>query len=225
MSARFRGNHPAEASVAGGMLGRRVVALACGASLAMGGCGLDHWSQADERSPTTSSPPSNVTDGYDQYGGVCPARSPLYGAMRAPGEACATATDCAPSCCPCTTSPRSWLASSCIAGRCAAPSDACQRTAYTAPWCAVGVPRPPAGTCGGNAFASPTCDGCFHMKCCADGDACPASGSCGALGRCQSKCADQACMDACAAAYPGSGYALDRLYRCLEVQCSAECSS
>ncbi len=225
------------------MEGSRVVAFAFASALASAlaatlvlgaaGCTLDlhHKPQQVEGgvpvgSPTSSPSPSPMTnsDGYDQYNGTCPARSTLYGAMHGIGEACATATDCAPSCCPCGTNAKSWLASSCVEGRCVAPTTACQRTAYARPWCAVGViPPPPSATCGGNAYASPSCDTCFRSKCCADGAACAATSSCGLLRQCESGCADETCMNACASAYPGGTYPLYRLERCLEVQCSVEC--
>jgi hypothetical protein len=207
------------------MIARRGVALSLGVVAMVIGCNLDHLPQGNDASPSSPAPVPTANDAYDQYGGSCPARSPLYGAMRGVGEPCATASDCAPACCPCATTPRSWLASSCIAGKCAAPADACQRTAYAAPWCSIGAPRPPTGACGGNSFSSPSCDACFRSRCCADGDACAVSGSCGALGRCESGCTDQACVDACAEAYPAGVYPLSRLYRCLEVQCPTECSS
>ena len=86
------------------------VALALAVALAVGGCG-------------SGSPAADAT--AEQYGGMCPSPSRNLVGTTAAGGACASAQECAPTCCTCAMGGKSFLAASCAGNACAKPADAC----------------------------------------------------------------------------------------------------
>ena len=118
----------------------------------------------------------------------------------------------------------SWLAASCVAGKCADSVTSCGRTRSR--YCAGGaviVTPSPAAQCG-NRTGTSTCDVCINTNCCAARLACDAKQSCRALASCDATCgANTDCRQRCYSTYSSGTADLNTLNGCVAPACGAGC--
>ncbi|MDB4946953.1 MAG: hypothetical protein JWP97_6487 [Labilithrix sp.] len=208
-----------------------IAAAACAVAL-VAGCTLhpgEAWNRTDgEAGPAgAGSAVDTGADATDQSPeGLCPATSPLLAGRAAAGEVCSVAADCVSTCCDCGTGSQSWLAASCVAGRCEDSLTSCSRT--NARYCTGGgggviVVAPPGGQCGGGA-ATTGCEACVSTSCCAESLACSQDPACAALEVCDGSCAGEAeCRERCYETSGGGALALQSLDACVARACGAAC--
>ena len=213
------------------------IAVTIGAALLLAvGCGLspgEPWNRTDGvyasgggamAGGTSSSTSNDATDQSAQR--LCPATSSLLAGRRAAGDLCTVPADCVSTCCDCGTGSQSWLAASCVAGRCVDSLTSCNRT--SARYCGGGsgvivAPLPAGGQCGRGA-ATTACETCIDASCCAESLACSANAACSALETCDASCAgDPDCRDRCYDVGSGGALALQALDTCVASACGAAC--
>ena len=211
----------------------RLIVTAGAGALLGSGCGLhpgEAWNRSDGEvtggafaaGPVSSSSGDDATDQSLQ--GLCPATSSRLTGVRAAGDPCSVPGDCASTCCDCGTGSQSWLAASCVAGRCVDSVTSCSRT--RARYCGAGVilgPVPTGGQCG-SATASTVCEACIDASCCAESLACSENTSCVALETCDASCVgDPDCRVHCYATSAGGALTLQALDSCVASACGAAC--
>jgi hypothetical protein len=81
---------------------------------------------------------------------------------------------------------------------------------------------PPGGNCA-PAADDDACTMCLKGKCCDDLNACAADPDCLALLDCVGQCADQACINMCAAQHPNGLNTITPLLQCTQTTCGTEC--
>jgi hypothetical protein len=87
------------------------------ATLPLGGCDLSKYSVS-----------SSSASASEQLNGGCTTKATsLVGTVPA-GGACEKAEECAPTCCPCSSGKRAWMAALCSNKVCAPGADACAKT-------------------------------------------------------------------------------------------------
>jgi hypothetical protein len=211
------------------MSSRNFIVVLAGALLVAVGCGLhpgEAWNRSDTGGPIGSAGGGATTSGddvTDQSQGLCPTSSPLLAARHPAGDICTSPSDCVSTCCDCGTGSQSWLAASCVAGRCADSVTSCGRT--TARYCGNGgvivVPVPVSGQC---TSGSTACDACINAKCCAESLACRGNASCVGLESCDANCAANAtCRDLCYETHAAGAQTLQSLDTCVATACGAVC--
>lgn len=193
------------------------------------GCGLrfgPHPPQ-DGTDPTTggyvagAGSAGSLDDATDQTNGACGATSLLLAGSVPPGDTCTSPADCQTTCCDCSDG-ESWLASSCVEGRCADSATACARTANEPRYCgggATGGGGDPTECAGFGSSGIASCDACLRQNCCAAAAACATNASCTGLDECQALCSDASCTDECVAAYSEGAGILDALDSCMASAC------
>ena len=216
----------------------RLIAVATGAVLLLGGgCGLhpgEAWNRTDGEyagggaigggASTTTAGGDDATEQSAQ--GLCPASSTLLAGRHAAGDVCAVPADCVSTCCDCGTGSQSWLAASCVAGRCVDSLTSCNRT--NARYCGGGsgvivAPGAASGPCG-RGPATTVCETCIDTSCCAESRACSTNAACSALESCDASCAgDQDCRERCYESGAGGALALQSLDTCVARACGAAC--
>lgn len=83
----------------------------------LGGCDVSKY--------TVSSSSASATE---QLNGGCSTKATTLVGTVATGGACEKAEECAPTCCPCTSGKRAWMAALCSNKVCAPGADACAKT-------------------------------------------------------------------------------------------------
>lgn len=214
----------------------RFIAVTVGAALLLAnGCGLhpgEAWNRSDGEyasggaigSGSSSTAGNDATDQSAQ--GLCPATSSLLAGSHAAGDVCTVPADCVSTCCDCGTGSQSWLAASCVAGRCVDSVSSCSRT--NAKYCGGGggvivAPVPSGGQCG-RGTATTACDACVDRSCCAESFACSTNEECAALEGCDASCAgDRDCREACYETRAGGTLLLQALDTCVANACGGAC--
>lgn len=195
------------------------------------GCGLDPggaWNRTENAGPIGSGTPSSSgsnADATDQRQGLCPMTSSVFTNTKRAGDICTVAGECASTCCNCGAGQASWLAASCVSGRCVDSLTSCGRTRSR--YCGGGtvIAPPPTAQCGARAGTS-TCDACIVASCCPAQLACDANDSCSALANCDALCAANAdCRQRCYDTHSTGAAALASLDRCVAKSCASSCGS
>jgi hypothetical protein len=71
--------------------------------------------------------------------------------------------------------------------------------------------------------AAATCEQCYAEQCASEDAACSATPACLDLWACAGACADQACLDTCAATYPGGIAGYNAVVLCVQDHCADVC--
>jgi hypothetical protein len=195
------------------------------------GCGLDPggaWNRSDNGGvigSASASGASSSADATDQQQGLCPMSSTVLAGAKRAGDACALPAECASTCCDCGTGSASWLAASCVSGRCVDSVTSCTRTRsrFCGGGAVIFTPSSPSARCG-NRTGTSTCDVCINTNCCAAQLTCDATPSCGALANCDASCGANAdCRQRCYSTHPAGTAALDSLDGCVATACGSTC--
>jgi hypothetical protein len=199
-----------------------------GAVVLAAGCGLDPggaWNRSENAGPIGSGAASGLSeDATDQQRGLCPMSSTVVAGTKRAGDACTAPTECASTCCDCGAASASWLAASCVAGKCADSVTSCGRTRsrYCSGGAVIVTPSPTAQC--GNRTGTSTCDVCINANCCAARLACDAKQSCRALASCDATCGANAdCRQRCYSTYSSATADLNTLNGCVAPACGAAC--
>jgi hypothetical protein len=210
---------------------RSLVAIAVAALLAAA-CGLhpgEAWNRTDGQAGGVGTGGATVAatneDATDQSAqGLCPSSSSRLAGTHAAGDPCSSPNDCVSTCCDCGTGSASWLAASCVAGRCVESLTSCSRT--QAQFCGGGggtiIVAPGGQSC--SAGGGTPCESCIAASCCAASLACDANAACVALESCDATCSgDAACRARCYETNAGGAPDLQALDACVASACGAAC--
>ncbi len=166
-----------------------------------------------------------------QSNGECPGRSDQLSGTNPPGSRCSEASECAPHCCGCTGSRRSWLAAVCNntvqAGQCLSQAEACAATRDDNQFCT----DPAALQC--TARSTSSCEVCAAQNCCKERTECDRNAGCVAYEQCVVPCRQlelnderieaATCRANCASRHASGAADALQLESCQDADCPDDC--